>query len=205
MSLLDTYRDLRDAWYERIFKSIYESPWVAAMVGITGKADQKEAPRPDNWFQDELKRLKNLEHELYIEQGTPLDGAVRMLLYQGRDTKVVDERPFRLIQHYIREAPEDKRPTIEQLKQAFKRQLFILLLDERRAVNALPKLLPEMELRHKALELVRRIATAGDGKLTESQENRFREIEEILGVTASGDKDKEPGENTKPLRTQKSK
>jgi pimeloyl-ACP methyl ester carboxylesterase len=197
--ILDAYRDIRDAWYERMFKSIYESPWIAAMVGLTGDGTQRRTPKPDDWLRNELKRLKTLEHESYIERGTPLDGAVRMLLYQGRDTKVIDERPF------IREAPADIRPTLEQLKQAFRRQLFILLLDEKRALKALPKLLPEIELRHKALELVRRIASASAGKLNDSQENRFREIEEILGVTAPGDIDREPGENTRPLGTQKSK
>ncbi len=196
IDLLDTFRDVRDAWCERTFKSIYESPWLAAMVGITPGADLTKAPRPDDWFRDELKRLKAIELESYIERGTPLDGAVRMLLYQGRDTKVIDERPFRLIEHYIREAPEDKRPTHEQLKQAFRRQLFILLLDEKRAIDALPKLLPEIELRQMALDLVRRVAASSSGNLDASQENRFRQIEEVLGVGAVGDE--ESLESTSP-------
>ncbi|SPF34125.1 conserved hypothetical protein [Syntrophobacter sp. SbD1] len=185
--LLDNYRDLHNAWCERLFKSIYASPWVAAMVGLTEETRRGKGPRPDDWLRNELKRLKALEHESYIERGTPLDGAVRILLYQGRDTKVIDERPSRLIQRFISEAPSDVRPTFDQLKQAFKRQLFILLLDEEKAVNALPRLLPGMELRHKALELVRRIAAASDGKLNDSQKKRFRRIEEILGIATEGD------------------
>ncbi|MGO9021641.1 MAG: TerB family tellurite resistance protein [Syntrophobacteraceae bacterium] len=185
--LLDNYRDLRDTWCERLFKSIYASPWIAAIAGLTEETKRRKGPRPDDWLRNELKRLKALEHESYIERGTPLDGAVRILLYQGRDTKVVDERPARLIQRFISEAPSDVRPTFDQLKQAFKRQLFILLLDEEKAVNTLPKLLPEMELRRKALELVRRIATASDGKLNDSQKKRFRRIEEILGIATEGD------------------
>ena len=128
-----------------------------------------------------------------------------MLLYQGRDTKVVDERPFRLIEHFIREAPEKIRPTFEQLKQAFKRQLFILLLNEEKAINALPKLLPEMDLRLRALELVRRIATASAGKLNDSQEKRFRQMEKILGVAEQGVTAPEPEKNRRPVRMQRSK
>ncbi|MGO9018526.1 MAG: DUF3141 domain-containing protein [Syntrophobacteraceae bacterium] len=200
---LDTYRDARDAWSERLFKSIYESPWIRAMVGLTGTAKQPKGPRSEDWFRNELKRLKALEHESYFEQGTPLDGVVRMLLYQGSDTKVVDERPFRLIQQFIREAPTDRRPTLAQLKQAFRRQMFILLLDEERAVNALPKLLPEIDQRHRAFELVRQIATARAGKLNDSQEKRFRRLEEILGVTARPHSGLSPQETTRSSRSQK--
>jgi len=204
-NLLDGYRDLRDAWCERLFKSIYESPWVATAVGLSGNVRQREAPRPADWLRNELKRLKALEHESYIEKGTPLDGAVRMLLYQGRDTQVVDERPFRLIQQFIREAPADGRPTLAKLKQAFRRQMFILLVDEERAVNALPKLLPEMDQRRRAMELVRRIATAREGKLDDSQEKRFSRIEEILGVAAQADLGSSPKQAARPPGMKKAK
>jgi pimeloyl-ACP methyl ester carboxylesterase len=204
-NLLDTYRDLRDAWCERLFKSIYESPWVAAMAGLSGNAEQREAPRPEDWLRNELKRLKTLEHELLMEQGTPLDAGVRMLLYQGYDTRVIDERPFRMIQQLIRGAPADKRPTLAQLKQAFRRQMFILFIDEERAVNALPKLLPEMDQRRRVLEMVRRIATTREGKLNDSQEKRFHRLEEILGVTAKADAASPPKQTAPPKRTRKSK
>jgi pimeloyl-ACP methyl ester carboxylesterase len=205
INLLDTYRDERDAWSERLFKTIYESPWTAAMVGLTGDGKKKKTPRPEDWLRRELKRLKALEHESYIDQGTPLDAVVRMLLYQGSDIKVIDERPFRLIQQFIREAPSDRRPTLAQLKQAFKRQMFLLFLDEERAVNALPKLLPEMDQRHRAYELVHQIATARAGKLDDSQKTRFRRIEEILGVTAQDDTGLLPKETKQLTRPQKAK
>jgi hypothetical protein len=182
---LDTYRDLRDAWCERLFKSIYESPWIAAVVGL-GKNDQKRGPKPEDWMRSELRRLKSLEHESMIEKGTTLEAVVRMLLYQGHDAKVVDERPFHLIQQFIREAPADRRPTLAELKAAFRSQRYILFLDHERAVNALPKLLPEQDQRQQALELVHQIATTSAGKLNKSQEIAFRRLEEILGVTVMG-------------------
>ena len=201
---LNAFRDLRDAWCERLFKSIYESPWIAAMVGFSELPGRRKGPRPDDWLRSELKRLAAIENESYIEQGTPIDGGLRMLLYQGLDAKVADERQFRLIQQLMTEIPEDRRPTMAQLKQAFRRQFLILLLDEERAINALPKLLPDTDRRELALEIVCRIATAR-GDLNDAQKKRFRRIEEILGVTAPADKDREPGEDARPQRTQKSK
>ena len=182
---LDAYRDLRDAWSERLFKAIYESPWLAAMVGLTGTTDPRQASKAAAKLREELKRLKVRELEAQIEEGTPLDGNFRILLYQGREEKVVDERPFNLVRQFIQEMPVKKRPTLAQLKEAVKRQSFILLLDEERAVKALPKLLPDVEERQRALERARQIATARAGKLSDAQEVRFRRLEEVLGVAAS--------------------
>ncbi len=184
---LDAYRDFRDAWSERLFKSIYESPWIAAAMGLSEKTGQRKGPTHEEWLRRELKDLKRLEHESHVEQGTPLDAAVRMLLYQGRDIGVVDERPFRLIQQLIRKTPAERRPTLAQLKQAIKRQWFVLLLDEERAINALPILLPENDQRNRALNLVYQIATARAGKLDASQEARFRRLEKILGIAVLSD------------------
>jgi poly(3-hydroxyalkanoate) synthetase len=203
IAFLDACRDLRDAWCERLFKSIYASPWTAAMVGLSELPGRKRS-RPDDWLRTELKRLKAIELESYIEQGTPLDGGVRMLLYQDLGANVADERQFRLIQHFMREISEDRRPTMAQLKQTFRRQFLILLFDEERAINALPKLLPDTHQREFALELVYRIATAR-GDLNDAQKERFRLIEKILRVTAPGDIDQEPGESARPLWTQKSR
>jgi len=182
---LDAYRDLRDAWSERLFKAIYESPWLAAMVGLAGTTDRRQGPKPAAKLREELKRLKVRELEAQIEKGTPLDGKVRILLYQGRDEKAVDERPFNLVRQFIQEMPVKKRPTLAQLKEAVKRQSFILLHDEERAIKALPKLLPDVEERQRALARARQIAAAKAGNLSDAQEARFRRLEEVLGVGAS--------------------
>ena len=155
------------------------------MVGLAGDTDPRQAPKPEAKLREELKRLKVRELEAQIEEGTPLDGKVRILLYQGFEEKVVDERPFNLLRQFIQEMPIKKRPTIAQLKEAVKRQSFILVLDEERAVKALPKLIPDVDERQRALARARQIAAAKAGKLSDAQEARFRRLEEVLGVAAS--------------------
>ncbi len=186
---LNNFRDLRDSFYESLFQSIYQSPWTAAAVGHDSNAKSERVPKSEDWMRSELKRLKEFEQESYMEKGTPLDAAVRMLLYQGHGANVVDERPFRLLQKFIRDAPPDKKPTLEELKQAFRQQLFILLLDMDRAIEALPKLLPEMQERRLSLEFVRSIATARTGNLSEVQQTRFHRLEQILQLSESGEGD----------------
>ncbi len=182
---LDQYRDTRDAWQERIFQAIYESPWLAALVGLTGKTDPQRAPKPAKKLREELKRLKLQELQSQLEAGSVLDAWIRVQLYQGFEEQVFDERPFRLVQQLIEKLPEAERPTIDQFKEAVKRQMFTLLLDKERAVNALPRLLPEMQQRRQVLKFARLIATAKAGQLSAAQERRFQRLEEILGITES--------------------
>lgn len=180
--MLDVYRDLRDAWCESLFKLIYESPWLTASVGLPGKIEQRKGPRPDDWLRKEFKRLMTLEIEARTDHGTPLDALVRMLLYQGHESRVFDERPFRLIQQFMGKASAENRISLEELKQAFKRQSLVLLLNENKAIDALPKLLPDTGQRQRVLELMRSIATARAGKLDASQQERIRRIENLLGA-----------------------
>jgi pimeloyl-ACP methyl ester carboxylesterase len=182
---LDQYRDIRDAWQERLFQSLYESPWLAALVGLTGKTDPQHAPKLAKKLREELKRLKLQDLQSQLEVGSVLDAWIRVQLYQGFEEQVFDERPFRLVQQLIRELPEAERPTIDQLKEAVKRQTFTLLLDEERALNALPRLLPELHQRRQVLKFARLVATAKAGQLSAAQERRFRRLEEILGIASS--------------------
>ena len=122
--------------------------------------------------------------ESQIEQGTVLDGWVRIVLYVAREERVFDERPYNLARRMIEERSPQARPSLDELKAAVKRQAFLLALDEERAVAALPKLLPEGPARREALEGARLVAGAG-GPLTEDQEGRFRRIERVLGLEAA--------------------
>ncbi len=181
---LDTYRDSRDAMYERVFKAVYESPWLAAMVGLTGKNDPRRKAQAPEKLREEFKRLKIHEIESHMDEGTLLDGWLRLLLYQGMEAKAIDERPYNLMRRMMTEMPADQRPTLAQMKDAVKQQSFVLLIDAERAVNALPKLLPDMKQRQHALQVARKVASSR-GPLSVQQEQRFRKLEEILGVKSA--------------------
>ena len=178
---LDAYRDKRDALYERTFETIYESPWTAALVGLKESDLGRRGARDQTWERAELKRLKRLEIESRIESGGVGDAWVRMLVYVVRDDKVIDERPFNLARRMIDELPADKRPTGDELRLMVKRQTFAVLLDEERAIAALPKLLPDPQLRRRAVDAARLVLRAR-GALSAADEKRLERVEEILGV-----------------------
>ena len=181
---LDAYRDARDAMYEWLFKAIYESPWLTAVVGLSRESVRHRGPKAPTWEHEELKRMKRLVAESHIDEGTLLDGWARVILYTRGDDKVADERSFNLVRQMIEKLRPELRLSLDELKAAVKRQAFALALDEARAVAALPKLLPAMAQRREAVEAARRVAGTR-GLLTEEQENRFRRIERVLGLEAA--------------------
>ncbi len=178
---LDQYRDARDTMVERMFKAIYESPWLAAAVGLDERSLGRRTARAASWEHDELRRLKRQEAEAQIEQGTAIDAWARLLLYVGREEKVADERPFNLMRRAIQEMKPANLPTPAQMKAAIKRQAFVLALDEERAIEALPRLVPDMEERRRGYAAAR-LVIASRGEITPHQEERLRRVARVLGL-----------------------
>ena len=178
---LDQYRDVRDEMHERMFKAIYESPWLAAAVGAEPGALGRRGPQSTTWEQDELKRLKRQEFEAGVEQGTLLDAWARLLIYVRPEGVGVDERPFNMVRRMIEELKPENVPSLAALKAAVKRQAFILALDEERAIAALPKLAPEMRHRRQGFDVARMVMKSR-GELTPHQEERFRRVASVLGL-----------------------
>jgi hypothetical protein len=178
---LDAYGHWRDDLSERVFKAVYESPWMAALVGLDSEHVARRGPQAPTWEHEELRRLQRERAEAHIEQGSLLDGWVRLTLYAAHGEQVIDERPFNLARRMIDHLAPEVRPSMADLQAAVKRQAAVLALGEERAIAALPKLLPEARQRHRALEAARLVAHAR-GELSERREARFRRLEHILGL-----------------------
>ena len=177
---LDRYRDTRDDWSERLFKGVYESPWLAAAVGVPGGRSQRGA-RAGTWEREELKRLRLAEIESDVESGTLVDAWARLLLYVGREDRIADERPFNLLRKMLEETKPEHVPSLAVLKAALKRQAYVLALHEERAIAALPKLAPDMQLRRRGYEAARKIVSAR-GELTTHQQQRLRQVAAIFEI-----------------------
>jgi len=178
---LDRYRDTRDALCERLFKALYESPWLAAAVGILPGSRSQRGARAATWEREELKRLKLQEIDSQIESGTVLDAWARLLLYIGREDRVGDVRPFNLLRRMLEETKPEHVPSLAALKAALKRQAFVLALHEERAIAALPKLAPDTQIRRRGYEAARKVVRAR-GELTPRQVERLRRVAAILGI-----------------------
>lgn len=181
---LDHYRDSRDAAYEKIFRSIFASPWLAAAVGLSTDEAISGFIEQDLALRDQVKQLKIESFEARFEQASPLDAWVRIMLYQVRDEQVIDERPFNYVRRMMAEQPDVAQPTKAQLKQVLKDQAFLMMLDAERAINALPGLLPSSRQRGEAIAAARKVAGA-KGPLSETQQKKFVELENLLSIRAT--------------------
>ena len=186
---LDLYRDGRDAAQEKLFKAVYDSPQLAAAVGLSPANWRAGASRPLKAMQDEVMRLRQTATEQQADPGgVPLDGFFRMLIFQGLDDvrAGVDERPYDLVRKLIADLPPERRPRVEQMRGALRRQFAALRADPEAALAGLPGLLPA-DRRREAVDLVRRIATARRGELTAGQTARLRRLEHALGLAAAAE------------------
>ena len=138
---LDAYRDVRDQTSEALFHAIYGSPLVQALVGLKA-SDTRSRQRPGKDAAHQAlvaQRIQELKDQ--IPEGGPREAVIRALLYIRMPDGVVDERGFNLLRRMREEA--GKGLTLMAFKDLVREQFSMLLLDERRAVDAIPSMLDQ--------------------------------------------------------------
>jgi hypothetical protein len=175
---LDAFRDARDQMLEATFESIYGSP---IMQAITGLSATEGNPR-DRPGQDALRRalVATRRSELLagLKEGGPKEAAARAAIYIRQPDGVTDERGFRLLQQLREETGHDTG--LAEFKQMVRDQFFTLLIDERAAVEAIPAMLardPELALQMEVA--LRRLAEAVPAQ-SEAAKARSAEVERLF-------------------------
>jgi pimeloyl-ACP methyl ester carboxylesterase len=199
-SSLDTYRDVRDALMETVFLNVYGSPVLQSMVGLKASdGPTRRRPGLDATYKafvaqrvDELKRN--------IAEGGPCEAAIRAALYIRLPEGVADERGFQLIQRLRDDAGSGL--SLAQFEKAVRDQFFSLVLDERRAVEAIPAMMgrnPELAARmgNSVLRLIEVV-----GVETPAGKARLREMEKIIKQrpVAANDAAQSPSPKEAPAR-----
>jgi hypothetical protein len=177
-SSLDAYRDVRDRASEAWFHAVYGSPFVQAMAGLKA-SDESPRRRPGD---DPVhrafvaRRIEELTEA--IAEGGPREAAIRALLYIRMPAGVVDERGFNLLRR-MRDAASGGL-SLDAFKTLVREQFFMLLLDERRAVNAIPTMLAKdpKSVSHMAGMLHRVINAVG--LRTDVERARLAEVERLF-------------------------
>jgi hypothetical protein len=136
---LNAYRDMRDHASEAMFHTVYGSPLLQTLVGLkTADASHRRGPGKSA---SHLAFVSNRIDELLrgIKDGGPREAALRALLYIRMPDGVVDERSFNLLRRMRDEA--GKGLSLADFKKVLREQFFMLLLDERGSVEAIPNML----------------------------------------------------------------
>jgi hypothetical protein len=147
-SSLKVYGDMRDRFLESVFHAVYGSPVLQALAGLKASdASPRHRPGVDAVYRAFVAhRIEELTGN--IAQGGPREAAIRALLYIRIPDGVADERGFRLLERMREEAGGEL--SLAAFKAMARDQFFTLLLDERRAIEAIPAMLdaePELASR----------------------------------------------------------
>ena len=178
---LDAAGAMRDAMTEAIFLGVYGLPAVQAAVGLGPEVkDQRHAER--DLSRELVAEKSRAELETRYAVGGTLEAIARALVYVRLPEGSVDERGFWMMMALREARPPDERRSLADLKAIVKEQFLLVTLDEERAIDTLPALLPRsIEKRRGALDAVRRMLTAR-GALSEEARRRLQRIEALFDV-----------------------
>ncbi len=199
---LNAFRDWRDMMMEQMFFGVYSQDWLQALLGLRATDDP---PRMHPGLEpDHLALIEHQKQALLakMEQGGPHAAVLRGLIYVRLPEGNADERGFEMIRRIRDENPE--KITLAEFKEAFREQFLMILLDERRAVDAIPTLLKgHQDQGPELFEMVRKVATAG-GPLGEEAQKRLTEIEKLFDPQKKA-KPKKPSPKLKAVAGAKEK
>ena len=183
---LKTYGDWRDMMTESMFFSIYNQPWLQAMLGLRDSdGPPRRYPGQDS---DHIafveRRIEELQKKM--DQGGPREAAIRALIYVRIPEKEADERGFEMLRRIRSEYGGNK--TLAEFKQDLREQYLMLRLDEQRAVDLIPRLMKGHEKEWpKQFEHIRKVATVG-GKLGDEARNRLDRLEKLFSKQPSAER-----------------
>ena len=167
---------------EATFLNVYGSPFLQAVVGLM--AEPNVAPRHierDLGRESAAAELRSaLDHR--YEAGTADECALRALIFARRPDGAADERGFRMLKIIRDTRKANRQLTLSQIRDMVKEQLQLVLLDEERAIKALPKLLHPGEPESDAALDALRALLAAPGPLLQEEKTRVVRVENLLGV-----------------------
>jgi hypothetical protein len=188
---LSAWGQARDAMAEQFFHLTYGSPLLHALVGLDpqGETDRRKPELETAREQEKAKRRERLESR--FDKGGVLEAALRALAYVRMGEGRVDERGYAMLKQLHDTQPAGRKRTMEELKEALRDQYLLLRIDERRAVAALPALLPrDADERARTLRAIRRVVLA-TGEPSGEGKRRLAEIESLFKVKTATTTNKE--------------
>jgi len=181
--VLDAWRDMSEALAERTFLLVYGLPTLQAAVGIDPSSTRSLRQAAKSLLHQELLQRRIAELKSRMPVGGLREAVVRGLIYVGMARAAVDERGFELARR-LRQAHGDM--PLAEFKALVREQFNMLLVDQTRALAAIPTLLPpDAETRIKAFDLIKEVMGAR-GEISAEDRTRLGEVARLFGVDDEG-------------------
>jgi pimeloyl-ACP methyl ester carboxylesterase len=180
---LDGWRDFIETVAERSFLTVYGSPALQAAVGIDpGDTRPLQKPAKNKLYQ-ELIQNRIAELKSHIPLGGLREAVIRALIYVNLGRGSVDERGFETVRR-LRSRYGDM--PLSEFKTLVRDQFFMLLIDEKAALAAIPSLLPaDAAIRSEGFNAIRKIMAAC-GETSAEDDKRLSEIGRLFGIGEDG-------------------
>jgi pimeloyl-ACP methyl ester carboxylesterase len=176
----EAWTKARDDLQEALFLNIYGYRPLQAAVGLGTEEGAKRRRIERDLLREANAARTAAELERRIDQGGPMEAAVRAILYVRMPGRSADERGFAAMKEIGSMLPAKDRVGFVRFKKIMREQFLILKMDQERAVAALPRLLPkDAEERAPWLSAVQQVCKAR-GELAGEMRHRLQQIEAIF-------------------------
>ena len=178
---LQAYGRQRDAFSEQFFQKFYASPLVQAATGVAAASAPPRlhpggSPDHQQFIALAMERLR-----AGMTEGGLREAVLRALLWVRLPLALADERSFGVIRRLRREYGVQSLP-LPEFKRIVRHQFFMLLIDEARAIETLPALLPDnAEQRAGAFAMLQAVVNSA-GAPPEEVRARLLAMEQVFMV-----------------------
>ncbi|MBX6370029.1 MAG: DUF3141 domain-containing protein, partial [Rhodospirillales bacterium] len=187
---LDQWGSAHDWLSEQLFLSVYGSPVMQAAVGVGESDPPRRRPGTPPMHEQFLeKRIAELKAR--IEEGGAREAAIRAMLYVGLGRLSPDERAFTVLRHLREELGGETK--LDAFKQLLREQLFMLLIDEKQAFDAIPRLARREPAQIGVIRVALRRVAAAAGPLDTDRAVRLAQVQAALELDAETEPEKADG------------
>jgi hypothetical protein len=170
VSWLDAYRDARDAMKEAVFLATYGSPLLQALVGLGAEPAGAGRRAARDVAREAAAQRNAAALERRMAEGGLNEALLRALIHVLSAERGLDERSAHVIEALRAARPKEKRLTLPQFREVVRDQAQLLRMDEARAMETLPGLLPDdPAIRAQAFAALRAVVLAQGGLSAEGQ------------------------------------
>jgi pimeloyl-ACP methyl ester carboxylesterase len=182
VTVLDVWRDARDALMEQLFFAVYGSPVVQAMVGVDAAGTLPLRKAPKSWLHKELLQTRIDELRARIPVGGLREAVIRSVIYIGMPRGAVDERGFEVVRRIRLSQRGMPQLPLTVFKALVREQYLMLLIDPEAAVAVIPAMLPaDPDVCLEALDLMKTVLSAR-GKIDADVAERLQRIDRLFRV-----------------------
>ncbi len=173
-TMLDLYRDIRDAGLEALFYAIYENPFMQALFPTPEAPTEKQEPSTENRDADDRNRWL-----AKMEEGGFVEGVVRIMTAMAGADKILNRNELETYDAVRKSGRRLGALTLPEFRERVKTQSRIIQTDPDRAIASLDTLFKNKLDRRSALRIARRIALS-DRELAPTEEKLLKKIRAAL-------------------------